>query len=50
LPQNREDDWFRQNEAKMLEDARAARLKREQERVAAEAEETRRRLKEGRAS
>jgi uncharacterized protein len=46
LPQSREDDWFRQNEKKMLEDARVSRLKREQERAAAEAEETRRQLKE----
>jgi uncharacterized protein len=46
LPQSREDDWFRQNEKKMLEDARTARLKREQERAATEAEETQRRLKE----
>jgi uncharacterized protein len=45
LPQS-EDDWFRQNEKKMLEDARTARLKREQERAATEAEETQRRLKE----
>jgi hypothetical protein len=43
---DREDDWFRQNEAKMLEDARNARLKREKEREAKEAEESRRRLKE----
>jgi uncharacterized protein len=42
----REDDWFRQNEKKMLEDARTARLKREKERAAQEAEESRLRLKE----
>jgi RNA polymerase-binding transcription factor DksA len=44
--ERREDDWFRQNEKKMLEDARTARLKREKERAAQEAEEARRRLKE----
>jgi hypothetical protein len=42
----REDDWFRQNERQMLEAAKKAREKREQERTAQEAEETRRRLKE----
>ena len=43
---DREDDWFRQNEKKMLEDARAARLKREKERSEKEAGESRQRLKE----
>ena len=43
---DREDDWFRQNEKKMLEDARAARLKREKERSEKEAAESRQRLKE----
>ncbi len=42
----REDEWFRQNERKLLEEARLAREKRERERTAKEAEETRRRLKE----
>lgn len=42
----REDEWFRQNEKKLLEAARVAREKREREREAKEAEETRRRLKE----
>jgi len=45
LPQS-EDDWFRANEKKLLEDAREARLKREKERVAREAEESRRKLKD----
>jgi uncharacterized protein len=43
---NREDDWFRQNERKLLEEARVAREKREKERAAKEEEETRRRLKD----
>jgi uncharacterized protein len=43
---SREDDWFRQNEKKLLEEARVAREKREKERVAKEAEETRQRLKD----
>jgi len=39
----REDEWFRQNEKQLLDAARIARLKREQERAAREkAEETRR--------
>jgi hypothetical protein len=42
----REDDWFLQNEQKLLEDARKARAKREAEREARESEEQRARLKE----
>ncbi len=42
----REDEWFRQNEAKLLESARLAREKRERERSAAEQEVERRRLKD----
>lgn len=42
----REDDWFLQNEKKLLEDAREAREKREAERRARETEEERARLKE----
>jgi uncharacterized protein len=42
----REDEWFRQHEQKLLEEARVARLKREKERAEKEAEETRKRLKE----
>ena len=39
----REDEWFLRNEQQLLETARAARLKREQERAAKEnAEETKR--------
>ena len=41
-----EDDWFRQNEKELLETARAARLKREQERVAKEKVEETKRLKD----
>jgi hypothetical protein len=43
---SREDDWFRQNEQQMLETARVARLKRQQEREAAEKEEERKRLRD----
>jgi acetyl-CoA carboxylase beta subunit len=46
LGRKREDDWFRQNERKLLEEARKAREKREAERRARETEEQRRRLKE----
>jgi acetyl-CoA carboxylase beta subunit len=42
----REDEWFRQNERKLLEEARAARKAREHERQARESEEERQRLKE----
>jgi hypothetical protein len=42
----REDEWFRQNEKQLLEAARAARLKREQERGAKEKAEERQRLKD----
>ena len=42
----REDEWFRQNEAKLLEAAREARLKRQAEREAAEKEEERKKKKE----
>jgi hypothetical protein len=45
LPHSREDDWFRENERKLLEDAREARLKRETDRVAREAEDSRRKLR-----
>ena len=41
----REDDWFLQNERKLLEEARKAREKREAERRARETEEQRRQLK-----
>ena len=34
----REDEWFRENEKELLESARIAREKREQERAAQEAE------------
>ncbi len=42
----REDEWFRQNEAELLEAARRAREKREKERAAHEKAEERRRRKE----
>lgn len=41
-----EDDWFRRNEKELLETARAARLKREQERAAKEKAEETKRLKD----
>jgi uncharacterized protein len=41
----REDDWFLQNEKKILEDARKAREKREAKRRVEETEEHRRKLK-----
>jgi acetyl-CoA carboxylase beta subunit len=41
----REDDWFLQNERKLLEDARKAREKREQERQARETVDARAKLK-----
>jgi hypothetical protein len=43
---SREDDWFRQNEQQMLETARVARLKRQQEREAGEKVEERKRLRD----
>jgi hypothetical protein len=42
----REDDWFLQNEKKLLEEARKARETREAERKAQETEQQRRALKE----
>jgi uncharacterized protein len=42
----REDEWFRQHERKLLEDARKAREKREAERREKETAEHRRHLKE----
>jgi acetyl-CoA carboxylase beta subunit len=42
----REDDWFLQNEKKLLEEARKAREKREAERRVKETEDERRKLKE----
>ncbi len=42
----REDEWFRQNELKLLEEARKARERREAERQAKETAEERRRLRE----
>jgi hypothetical protein len=42
----REDDWFLKNEKKLLDAARLAREKREQERSANEAESERQRLRE----
>ena len=42
----REDEWFRRNEAELLETARTARLKREQERAAKEKADETKRLKD----
>jgi len=42
----REDEWFHRNEQQLLEAARTARLKREQERAAKEKAEERQRLKD----
>jgi hypothetical protein len=42
----REDEWFRANEAKLIEEARQARKKREQERAAQEAAGERARLRD----
>ncbi len=42
----REDEWFRQNERKLIEDAQRAREKRETERQARETAEHRRQVKE----
>ena len=42
----REDEWFVRNEKELLETARAARLKREQERLAKEKAEETKRLKD----
>jgi hypothetical protein len=41
-----EDEWFRLNEQELLETARQARLKREQERAAKEKAEETKRLKD----
>ncbi|MCU0241538.1 MAG: zf-TFIIB domain-containing protein [Vicinamibacteria bacterium] len=46
ISRTREDDWFRNNEAQLLEAARLARQKREKERAALEAAEQRARLKD----
>ena len=46
LTRKREDEWFLQNESKLLEEVRAAREKRDLERKARETDEERRRLKE----
>ena len=43
---NRENDWFRENEKKLLEDARKAREAREAERKAKETAAERKRLKD----
>ena len=45
VSRKREDDWFLQNEKKILEDARKAREKREAQRRVEETEEQRRKLK-----
>jgi acetyl-CoA carboxylase beta subunit len=42
----REDEWFLQNERKLLAEARKARLKREEERAAEEMEEANARLRQ----
>jgi hypothetical protein len=42
----REDDWFQKNEKELLDAARAARVKREQERAAKERDEELKRLRE----
>lgn len=42
----REDEWFRANEAKLIEEARQARKKREEERAAQEAAGERARLRD----
>jgi acetyl-CoA carboxylase beta subunit len=42
----REDEWFRENEKQMLEAARVARARREQERADKEAASDRKRLRE----
>ena len=42
----REDEWFRANEAKLIEEARVAREKREKERAAREAESERAKLRQ----
>jgi len=43
---SREDEWFRRNERELLEQAHAAREKRQRERETAEKAEERRRLRE----
>ena len=45
VSRKREDDWFLQNEKKILEDARKAREKREAQRRVEETEDERRKLK-----
>ena len=42
----REDDWFRANEAKLIEEARQARKRREEERAAQEAASERTRVRD----
>ena len=46
VDRRREDEWFRQNETKLLEAARDARLKRQAEREAAEKVEERKKQKD----
>ncbi len=46
VDRRREDDWFRENEQKLIEEVRLAREKREKERAEREALEVRERLKE----
>jgi hypothetical protein len=46
LSRQRENDWFRENEKKLLEEARKAREAREAERLARETEAERKRLKD----
>jgi hypothetical protein len=46
LGRRREDDWFRENEKKLLEEARKAREAREAERQAKESEAERKRIKD----
>ena len=46
ISRSREDEWFRQNEVKLIEDARRAREKREGERKAEETAEHRKMLRE----
>jgi hypothetical protein len=46
IGRRREDDWFRENEKKLLDDARKAREAREAERLAKESAAERQRLKD----
>jgi hypothetical protein len=46
ISRSREDEWFRQNELKLIEDARRAREKRDAERKAQETAEQRRQRRE----